>query len=65
MVLVADRPTTQITPQEAAEELLRRRRARRGLLDFTTYTKPDYEVNWHHQVMCEYLDRFVAGEIRA
>jgi predicted phage terminase large subunit-like protein len=64
MVLVADRPTTQITPQEAAEELLRRRRARRGLLDFTTYTKPDYEVNWHHQVMCEYLDRFVAGEIR-
>jgi predicted phage terminase large subunit-like protein len=38
--------------------------ATRALLDFTLYTKPDYEVNWHHAVVCEALDRFVAGEIR-
>jgi len=25
---------------------------------------PKYHVNWHHQVIAEYLDRFVAGEIK-
>lgn len=25
---------------------------------------PGYEVNWHHRVLCRYLDRFVAGEIK-
>jgi len=38
--------------------------ARSNLLDFTTYTKPDYEVNWHHRVVCSYLDEFVAGRIK-
>lgn len=31
--------------------------ARTGILDFTTYTKPDYMVNWHHAVICDVLDR--------
>lgn len=44
--------------------MLARRRARTGLLDFTTYTKPDYQVNWHHEVLCSHLDRVVSGEIR-
>jgi hypothetical protein len=38
--------------------------ARRHLLDFTTYTYPGYEVNWHHREICRYLDRFIAGEIK-
>lgn len=38
--------------------------ARNSLLDFTTYTMPDYEVNWHHKVMCEYLDKFARLEIK-
>jgi len=38
--------------------------ARESMLEFTTYTKPDYEVNWHHKVLCDHLDRFVAGEIK-
>lgn len=37
--------------------------ARRNLLDFVVYNKPDYQVNWHHKLLCEYLDRFVRGEI--
>jgi len=49
---------------DAASELLQRRAARASLLEFTCYTKPDYEVNWHHRVICEYLDRFVRGEIK-
>lgn len=32
-----------------------------GILDFTTFTKPDYDVNWHHRVLCNALDRFVTG----
>jgi predicted phage terminase large subunit-like protein len=28
------------------------------------YTKPDYEVNWHHRLLSSYLDRFAAGELR-
>ena len=48
---------------EAAQELRNRRRARNHLLDFTCYTYPDYAGNWHHQLICSYLDRFVAGEI--
>lgn len=50
--------------QAAAYELLLRRRARRSLLDFTLYTKPDYRPNWHHRVLCGYLDRFAAGDLR-
>jgi predicted phage terminase large subunit-like protein len=37
--------------------------ASRSMLDFTQHTKHDYEVSWHHRVLCSYLDRFVAGEI--
>jgi len=38
-------------------------RARRGLLNFTCYTKRDFEVNWHHRVLCRYLNAFVRGQI--
>lgn len=48
----------------AASHLAHRARARASLLDFTTFTKPDYEVNWHHRALCEALDRFVAGDVR-
>ena len=58
-------------PIHAAAELERRKRTQAkpikpisvdGLLDFTTRTKRDYQTNWHHGVLCEYLDRFVTGE---
>ncbi len=49
---------------QAAAELLRRRMARQHLLDFTLYTKPDYQANWHHHVLCQHLDRFVKREIK-
>lgn len=39
-------------------------RARKEILAFTVYTKPDYEINWHHAVLCKYLDRFARGEIK-
>jgi predicted phage terminase large subunit-like protein len=39
---------------------LKKRRSRKKILDFTTYTKPDYEVNWHHERLCEFIDEFLA-----
>ena len=39
-------------------------RARNGLLAFTLYTKPDYEVNWHHRAACRKLNQFARGEIK-
>jgi hypothetical protein len=38
--------------------------ARLTLLDFTSYTKSDYLINWHHRVVAEALDRVLAGECR-
>jgi len=49
---------------KAARELLRRRQARSNLLDFTRYTYPDYQANWHHIELCQYLDKFISGEIK-
>lgn len=37
--------------------------ARRGLLSFTCYTKPDFEVSWHHRLMARYLNAFIRGQI--
>lgn len=39
-------------------------KARRKIIDFTTHTMPDYEVNWHHERLCEKLDQLVSGEIK-
>lgn len=60
-------------PLRAGAELERRRRAGaattksdppRTIKSFTLATFPDYRVNWHHRVLCETLDKFLAGEIR-
>src|SRR3978361_1775958 len=56
-------PLSPLTLSEVATELQTRRRARQRLEDFTLYTKPNYDLNWHHRVLCQYLDRLVAGEI--
>lgn len=47
---------------EAAELLLKRRKARSNLLDFTTFTMPEYRVNWHHELICKKLDEFIDGQ---
>ena len=38
--------------------------ARRSNLAFTRYTKPDYEVNWHHELVARKLDDVLAGKTR-
>jgi len=44
--------------REAKNEL-----ARRCLCDFATVSDDNYTVNWHHRVLCDYLDRFAKREI--
>ena len=43
-------------------EAATRELARRDFLRFVTYTKPDYQVNWHHEVICKELDNLIAGK---
>lgn len=40
------------------------RMAKDNLLDFTTYTFKNYKTNWHHEVMCRYLEKWVKGDIK-
>lgn len=54
----------QLSQQDAAAEILRRRLARRGLLAFTRYTFPDYRPAPHHQAIAEKLDAVAAGKIK-
>lgn len=39
-----------------------RERARSGLLNFTYYTKPDFEVAWHNRIICRELNDFYCGD---
>jgi predicted phage terminase large subunit-like protein len=52
----------QPSPQAAAVELLKRRRARASLIDFTTYTKPDFTVGAHHRQIADALESVERGE---
>jgi hypothetical protein len=39
-------------------------KAKDDILSFTLYTKEDYIVNWHHEVLCDKLNKFARGEIK-
>lgn len=39
-------------------------KARENFLSFVKYTKRDYEINWHHRVLAEKLEKFARGEIK-
>ena len=54
----------QLSPQEAAKELLDRRKARRGLLDFVQYVRPWYAASGHHRLIAEKLEAVERGEIK-
>lgn len=53
----------EITAEEAAEELLKRRYGRASLLGFTEYTHPCWKTGNHHRLICEYLEKVERGEI--
>ena len=48
---------------ELLAEAAKAERARRGLIWFTTYTKPDYLAGWFHKKLAACLDKFLADVI--
>lgn len=56
--------TLQLSRQEAAAELLDRRKARAGLLAFAQYTNPSYVPAPHHARIAEKLEAVERGEIK-
>ncbi len=52
-----------VSPQQAAQELLARRQAKKGLLSFTEYTNPAYEAAPHHALIAAKLEAVARGEI--
>ncbi len=52
-----------LSRQEAASELLARRRARAGLIEFTQYTNPQYEAAPHHRQIALALEAVERGDI--
>lgn len=50
--------------QAAAAELMKRRNARRSLVDFTTYTDSMYAPDQFHVAVANALDRVVSGEVK-
>lgn len=53
-----------ITKQQAAQELLKRRRARSSLIEFTKYTFPSYKPDPVHYLIASTLDQVLEGKIR-
>ncbi len=54
----------QLSPQEAAKELLRRRRARAGLIDYARYTNRAYRPAEHHEWIADHLEKVEAGILK-
>ena len=54
----------RVTLDEIEAERVRRYHARNHLLPFTRYTKPDYQVNWHHRVITKVCNDVVLGLTR-
>lgn len=52
---------TKVELKKAEEEAAEK--AKTSLLNFTAYTMDSFDVNWHHKVLCAYLDAFVEGKI--
>lgn len=60
---MSNESTLELLARARREELMRR--ARDGkILAFTQYTYPQYEVNWHHKLTAQYLNKFIKRDIK-
>jgi predicted phage terminase large subunit-like protein len=53
-----------VSPEDAAAEILRRRRGRDRLIGFTEYTLPKYNADPFHHLVAEKLEAVERGEIK-
>lgn len=54
---------SQLSPSQAARELLTRRKARQSLIEFTKYTLPGYIEAGHHKLIAHRLEAVERGDI--
>ena len=57
-------PSPLLLNKERGKRALAKAKARKHLLDFTQYTSPDYNTNWHHKIICDYLERWAFGDLK-
>lgn len=50
--------------KKLARERLKKLARRGKILAFTKYTYPEYEINWHHQLLAQKLNKFLKKEIK-
>lgn len=55
---------TNISPADAAQEILRRRAARDSLIGFTEYTLPKYKADPFHHIIADALERVERGDCK-
>lgn len=53
----------EIIREIAIRKEIVKRKARKDMKSFISYTMPDYQFNWHHEVMIKKLEAFARGEI--
>jgi len=58
------RSLNKLSRADAAEELLKRRQARRSLIPFCLYTFPEYQTPSHLRVLSDTLERIERGELK-
>ena len=54
----------KLLPEEAASRAIHRRQARRNLIPYCTYTKPDYILSKHLELLASKLEAVERGEIK-
>ena len=54
----------QRTEYLAAQEIIAREASKQDLLAFSKYTKENYAAGWHHEILCDKLNKFARGEIK-
>ncbi len=64
VIMAAQTVPPTLALEDAETEIRKRLFARVYLRNFTQYTFPAYELNWHHRLTFRYLDLWVAGVIQ-
>lgn len=53
-------PSSAIKNKEHWLKAVKQEQASRTMANFALYTDPKYQMNWHHRLLCQYLDDFIA-----
>lgn len=57
------KPNSKLSSEQVAAELLKRKKAKRGLIQFTEHTFPQYVPAEHHKLIADKLEAVERGEI--